>query len=115
MSPTITPRNRFHAYAVALELVRSVSPLVEAIRRRDADLARQISRALASIPLNVAEGNRRLGRDRRHLFSVAAGSNDEVRAALDVAAARGFVSERRIAAALELADREAAMLYRLTH
>src|SRR5262252_5132569 len=43
-------------YAVLLELVRNVRPLVVELDRRDADLARQCRRALTSAPLNLAEG-----------------------------------------------------------
>jgi hypothetical protein len=46
-------------------------------------------------------------------FSTAAGSNAEVRAALRVAVAWGYVSVRDVEAGEQLLDRIAAMLYRL--
>jgi hypothetical protein len=46
-------------------------------------------------------------------FSSAAGSNAEVRAALRVAVAWGYVSARDVEAGEQLLDRIAAMLYRL--
>ncbi len=61
------------------------------------------------------EGRRRHGRDRIHLWRVAAGSADEVVASLRVAEAWGHVDAASIAPALGLCDRVLAMLWRLTH
>ncbi len=103
----------FHALDVALEIVTEITPLIAPIARHDPDLARQIRRALPSAALNLAEGRRRVGRDRFHHFRIADGSNDEVRIALRIATASGSIP--RAEAAFELLDREAAMLWRLTH
>ena len=102
--------NNFHVLEVALELVRVVAPLVA---RMDPDLRRQVRKALASVPANVGEGNRRVGRDRGYLFRVALGSADEVRVHLRTAEAFGYLGAGEIAAGVELADRVCAMLYRL--
>ena len=115
MTHTTKPNNRFDTYDVALEIVRALAPLIGAVGRGDADLGRQIRRAVASIPLNVAEGWRRQGKDRTYHYSVAAGSASEVRAGLEVAVAWGFVGKEGAKKALELLDRELAMLYKLTH
>ena len=105
----------FHALDVALEIVAEVTPLIAPIAHHDPDLARQIRRALPSAPMNLAEGRRRIGRDRLHHFRVADGSNDEVRIGLRIATGSGFVARDRTEPALELLDREAAMCWRLTH
>lgn len=110
-----TRRTGFDAYDIALEIVAAVDPLVDRIRRRDSDLGKQLRRALSSIPLNLAEGRRRQGKDRQYHYTIAAGSADEVAAALDVAAACGWLDGRAIKPALNLLDRELAMLWRLTH
>ena len=110
-----TRRTGFDAYDVALEIVAEVAPLVDRLRRRDPDLGRQMRRALTSIPLNLAEGRRRQGKDRQYHYTIAAGSTDEVVAALDVAAACGWLEGRAVEPALGLLDRELAMLWRLTH
>ena len=78
------------------------------------DLRRQVRKALNSAPGNIGEGNRRVGKDRRYHFSVAAGSADEVRVHLRVAEAFGYVTLVEIAEGVALADRVVAMLYRLT-
>ena len=106
---------KFDALEVALELIRQIAGAVTTIGRFDPDLARQIRRAGSSLALNLAEGRKRSGRDRLHLFRVAAGSAAEVRTALEVAAAWGYVGGGEVAAALALCDRELAMLWRLAH
>ena len=110
-----TRRTGFDAYDIALEIVAAVAPLVERVRRRDPDLGKQLRKALSSIPLNLAEGRRRQGKDRQYHYTIAAGSADEVAAVLDVAAACGWLDGRAIKPALSLLDRELAMLWRLTH
>jgi four helix bundle protein len=103
----------FHAYDVALELARALAGPLGRVRRHDRALGEQLRRAAASVVLCVGEGRRRAGRDATHLFRVAAGSLAEVRAALDVAVAWGWLDAGERAAVEPLCDREAAMLWRL--
>ena len=103
----------FHVLQVAIEAVALLRPIVATIRRCDRDLGEQIRRAASSVALNIAEGNRNEGGLRLSRFSTAAGSNAEVRAALQVAVAWGYVEPSQVAAADELLDRVAAMLHRL--
>ncbi len=105
----------FDAYDVSIQLIRSLSAPVALIARHDPDLARQLRRAATSVPLNVAEGNRRAGKDRLHLFRVADGSAREVLAGLEAAAAWGYLDADAVSPAYALADRVAAMLWKLTH
>jgi four helix bundle protein len=101
---------RFVAYDLALDLVSHLRAPLAAIRHHDADLAKQACRALASVPLNIAEANGRAGRDRLHLFRVALGSLRELGAALDVAAAFGWLDDAPYAAER---DRLCGVLYGL--
>jgi four helix bundle protein len=103
----------FHALDVSLDLVRSLRQPVTLLREHDAPLAQQLQRAAASVPLNLAEGRRRSGRDRQHLFRVAAGSAAEVRACLQVAEAWGWMPAEAMAESLALVDRVLAMCWRL--
>jgi four helix bundle protein len=107
------PHATFHVLEVALEAIEALLPVVARVRRRDRDLADQLQRALSSVALNAAEGNRSQGGNRRARFSTAAGSNSEARAALRVAVAWGYVGARDIEAGEARLDRVAAMLYRL--
>ena len=101
-------------FDVSLELIRQLREPLATVLRRDPDLAQQLRRAAASVPLNISEGSRRQGRDRLHLWRVAAGSADEVVASLRVAEALGHLEAPAIAPALQSCDRVLAMLWRLT-
>jgi four helix bundle protein len=103
----------FDAYDRALDLLRTLPLLLVRLSRRDAGLADQLRRAAQSCVLNIAEANRRTGRDRRNRFRIALGSAAEVTACLDVAIVLGSLEARECAASLELADRVRAMLFRL--
>jgi len=102
----------FHVYARSIELIRALRPLIGRLEKRDKDLARQLRRAASSIPLNIAEGNRRTGRDKSYHFRVAAGSAAESSAALEVAQAWGHLEDT--STALDLLDQIRAMLWTLS-
>jgi four helix bundle protein len=103
------------AFDVFLELIRSLEQPLAILGRRDPDLAKQVRRAAASVSLNLSEGSRRTGKDRIHLWRVAAGSADEVVASLRVAEAFGYLGATVTAKSILLGDRVLAMLWRLTH
>jgi four helix bundle protein len=88
-------------YEVALHLVRDVAPLAASLARKDPDLAKQLRRALSSVPLNIAEGSGQRGGRRGSHCSIALGSAREALAALRTAAAWGHIPEINA----ELADR----------
>jgi four helix bundle protein len=79
-------------YDVAIEFVRRVAPIIEKIGEHDSDLARQMRRSLASVPLNVAEGSAGRGKLRGLRYSTAAGSMRETMAGFDTAAAFGYIA-----------------------
>ena len=105
----------FDAYDRSLQLLRSTAPLIEVLTTRDTDLVKQLRRAGASVALNISEANRRVGKDRPHLFRVALGSAAEVAACLEVAVALGYLEQAAVEPALELVDRVRAMTYRLAN
>ena len=100
-------------YAVAIEMVRGVRPLVERIGRRDSNLADQLRRAATSVPLNLHEGAYSHGGNVRARYHSALGSAAEVRACLDVAEALGYV-EVVDPGLRDVLDRIVATLYQLT-
>ena len=105
---------RFHALELALSVISSLRRLLPTIRSRDPRLASQIRDAGSSMALNLGEGNRRRGLDRTHLFRIASGSAEEVRTALRVSLAWGYLGEKAVAEALGRIDGLQAMLWTLT-
>ena len=101
----------FRVYNDSLRLVELLQPLIEKVRGHSAKLATQLEGARISVPLNVAEGNRRRGGHRRERFETAMGSARECAAALDVAIAVRFVTREECAAALDVADKVVATLW----
>jgi len=99
-------------YAVILELVRELKPVMLAIERNDSDLARQMRKASSSVVLNVAEGSRSLGGNKRVRYYSALGSAQETKACVDVAEVLGYV-EPLDAAMLDRFDHVIGTLVRL--
>jgi four helix bundle protein len=99
-------------YSFIIDTLKLLKPIIDEVAKHDADLARQARRAGSSIALNTAEGIGVAGGNERLRFRTALGSNQEVRACLDVAEAWGYVDA--IEPALrDRFDRIAATLYRL--
>jgi four helix bundle protein len=105
----------FIAVQVSQEVIRSLRPVVEHLRTRDSESADQIVRAASGAARNLAEGSKRLGKDRLHFYSIADGSVREVRTELGNAEAWGHLDGLDLAPALALLDRQAALVYRLLH
>jgi four helix bundle protein len=95
-------------YDDILQYVRRMRPVLRAIEKHDADLAKQLRRALASMALNTAEGQRQRGGKGRNRFDDAMGSTDETRAAHQFADAIGYLETD--AALIEEAIRIAKVL-----
>ena len=85
----------------AVQVISLARPLVEAITRRDRDLASQVRRALSSVALNLAEGFGSEAGNARVRFESARGSLYEAQAGLRVAVAWGYVSEESARLVLE--------------
>ena len=113
MHATTPPSSRLQVLDLAISVIETLRPVVARIRQCDRDLGEQIRRALSSVALNAGEAAGNEGGTRLARFSTAAGSNAEVRAALRVAVAWGYVSACDVEAGEQLLDRIAAMLYRL--
>ena len=103
----------FAAYEVSIDLNRQLRPIVAAIKRNDLELADQLHRAAMSVTLNVAEGARSTAGNQRKRYESAHGSANEVRAALDLAEACGWLTE--MTAVRTILDRQLALLWGLTH
>lgn len=78
-------------YAVVLDVVRGVKPVIEEIERKDPDLARQMRRAVSSVALNLCEGSYSRGRNRGARYHTAMGSMRETLSCIEVGVALGYV------------------------
>ncbi|MBK8169913.1 MAG: four helix bundle protein [Sandaracinaceae bacterium] len=112
----MTPRKTLRSLRVldvTIDAIQRLAPVVRTIRTSDSDLAAQIRRAASSIALNLGEGNASLGGNRRKHFHIALGSTREVREALRVAVAWGYIAE--VGSIDEQLDIIGAMTWRLMH
>jgi four helix bundle protein len=103
----------FVAYEISLDLNRALQPILRAVKRHDRDLAEQMRTAASSITLNIAEGARSTGGNQRQRYESAHGSAHEVKGALDLSDACGYVDN--IDVAKKILDRQLALLWGLTH
>jgi len=101
------------AQNVATDAVRLLRPLVERIQRHDKSLVDQLKRAASSVVLNLAEAAYNNAGHRRSRLESARGSANEVRAALALACAWGYIGEREAAEVDALYGRVLAMTYPL--
>ena len=102
----------FIAYEVSLELIRELRSVVPVIQRHDRELATQIRNAASSVTLNLSEGQRSGGGNQRRHYELAHGSANEVKGALAVAEAWGWLGQAE--RARQILDRLLALLWRLT-
>jgi len=80
-------------YPLLIDLVRDLAPSIRQLERHDSDLARQCRRALASAPLNLAEGSYSKGANRNARYHNAMGSLREALACFEVASALGYMPD----------------------
>jgi four helix bundle protein len=80
-------------HETCLELIRMVAPIAANIGRHDPDLARQLRRALTSVPLNIAEASDQRGARRNNHYALALGSSREALSAIEVAIAWRYIPE----------------------
>ena len=85
----------------SLQVVALARPLVEAVQRKDRDLASQLRRAISSIALNLSEGFGAGPGNARLRFESALGSLNEAKTALRVAIAWGYFSSQSAQTTLE--------------
>jgi four helix bundle protein len=105
----------FIALDVSLELITVLQPVLAKIARRDPRLADQAREASQSNTLNLAEGSERVGRDQLRFYRTSLASVTEVRGALLVALASGYVTRADLAPVEPVLDRSRALDWGLVH
>ena len=71
------------AQRLVLDLIRVLRPLCVQIALQSPDLADQLRRSVSAIALNLCEGVRRTGRDKKRAYRIAAAESQEVRVLAD--------------------------------
>ena len=100
-----------HAQRLAIDCVRISKSLPD---YEQTGLADQLRRACYSVPLNIAEGNRRYGsRDARRFFDIARGSLAEVETILGIARELEYISAADFVRLEALTDETGRTLYGL--
>ena len=105
----------FKLESLTIQIVRGLKPIVRKIESQDRNLADQLRRSATSVALNVSESAHAKGANRRSHLHIAAGSANESRAALRVAAAWGYLEESETKHVENDLDHCVAVLWKLTH
>jgi four helix bundle protein len=95
--------------------VGTLHQLARVIARQDADLSKQMRRALNSVGLNSGEGLSARGGNRTVRLESAMASGREAIMALRIAGAAGYVESERVAREVDALDRIVATLYKLAY
>ncbi len=98
-----------------VHIIRRLRPVKEKLNKESRSLADQLERAATSMGLNLAEGNAVRDGNRKARLKNALGSTQEVRVALKLAAAWGYIPDALADELDRELDRIAAQLYCLTY
>ena len=98
-----------------IEITTKLRYVIDAIARKDADLARQIRRSWTSTAQNAAEGQRQRGAKSLNRFDDAMGSGRETFISLRMAVALGYIEDQATEALVSEMDGVVAQLYRLAN
>jgi four helix bundle protein len=104
-----------HVHSLSLQAISELRSVVQKIQRHDRALAAQLRDALSSMALNIGEAEYSDPGTKRARLHTAAGSANESRSALAVAAAWAYVTREDMQEGLVLLDRVLGMLFRLLH
>ena len=108
--PNYFDHEKLNVYPASIEFINWLQTLTEEIPKRHA-VYDHLDRASTSIPLNIAEGNRKYtSRDRCRYFDIARGSALECSAALDVLVAKAILKEHEIIESKQILTKVVSML-----
>ena len=101
---------KLDVYRCSTTFLRHAAALTTRVPRGYSDLADQLRRAALSVPLNIAEGSCKTGRDAGRFYAIARGSALECAAIVDSLAALGVMEDAEFEELMGLLDRIVAML-----
>lgn len=98
-----------------LQTIGTVHTLCRVVARHDADLSKQLRRAVNSLGLNSGEGLSARGGNRTARLESAMASGREVIFGLRIAGAAGYLAPERVTREVDGIDRIVAILYKLAY
>ena len=104
---------RLDVYRCAVRFLALSSSLSERLPRGHSALADQLRRAALSVPLHIAEGSGKGGRDGARFYTIARGSALECAAILDASEALGVIAQEDLVEPRALLERVVSMLTKL--
>ena len=104
---------RLDVYRCAVRFLGLAAALAHRFPRGHAELVDQLRRASLSIPLNIAEGSGKTGRDGGRYYAMARGSALECAAILDAMGALGLIDGADVSEERELLERIVSMLTKM--
>ncbi len=105
----------FIVYDLTLQLLKELKPLIEQVRRHSPSLADQMERAGQSTFLNLAESRSARGKNEAAKLQLALTECREVRVALQLSVAWGYLGGAASAGTDDKLDQVAAILWVLVH
>jgi len=105
---------RYEVLEQAVSIIERCRPLVDAIQRKDRDLASQVRRAASSVVLNIAEAFGNAGGNARLRFETARGSLYEAQAGIRTAVAWGYFTAEQSAELLVAMEALGGRIYGLS-
>ena len=100
-------------YRCAVKALGAAAPLADRMPKGFASLGDQLRRAALSVPLNIAEGNGRIGGGAAQHDGIARGSALECAAIVDACEALGIATKDELAGLRELLERVVSMLTKM--
>ena len=104
---------RLDVYRCAVRFLALSSPITARLPRGHGALADQLRRAALSVPLDIAEGSGKGGRDAARFYTIARGSALECAAILDALEALGAIAPEDFVEPRVLLERIVSMLTKL--
>ena len=104
---------RLDVYRCAIHFFGLAAALAWRLPRGHSELIDQLRRAFFSIPLNIAEGSGKMGRDAGRYYAIARGSALECAAILDAMDALGLIAAADLSEERELLERVVSMLTKM--
>jgi four helix bundle protein len=101
---------RLDVYRCSVRFLGLAGALSQRFARGHSELVDQLRRASLSVPLNIAEGSGKTGRDSGRYYTIARGSALECAAILDALVALGALEEGETSEERELLERVVSML-----